>query len=72
MCWVIDHYLDGGGIVVKLLGSDAAVIVVKVFEGGWDEQYDLSCDGVAKVGKIFGVDGFNYFLDEGSLKNKSF
>ena len=54
-----------------MLGGDASVIVVKVLEDVWDEQCDLSRDGVAKGGGIFGVDGFNDFLDEGSLKKKS-
>ena len=35
--WVIDHCFDGGGLVVKLLGGDEAVIVVKVLKDGWDE-----------------------------------
>ena len=54
-----------------LLGGDAAVIVVKVLEDGWDERRYFSCDGVAKGGKIFRVDGFDDFLDKGSLKKKS-
>ena len=54
-----------------MLGGGASVIVVKVLEDGWDERCDFSCDGVAKVGEIFGVDGFDGFLDEGSLKKKS-
>ena len=52
-------------------GGDAAVIVVKVLEDGWDNRRDLSCDRVAKGGEIFGVDGFDDFLDEGSLKKTS-
>ena len=71
MCWVINHCFDGGGLVVKFLGGDASVIVVKALEDCWDEWCDLSRDGVAKVGKIFGVDGFDDFLDEGNLKKKS-
>ena len=71
MCWVIDHCFDGGGLVVKLLEGDAAVIVVKVPKDGWDERHDFSRDGVAKGGKIFGVDAFYDFLEEGSLKKKS-
>ena len=71
MCWVINHCFDGGGLVVKLLGGDASVIVVKVLEDSWDKRCDLSRNGVAKGGKIFGVDGFNDLLDEGFLKKKS-
>ena len=52
-------------------GGDAALIVVKVLEDGWDEQRDLYRDGVAKGGEMFGVDGFDDFLDGGSLKKKS-
>ena len=70
MCWVIDHCFDGGGLVVKLLGGDAAVIFVKVLKDGWDERRGFSCDRVVKGGKIFGVNGFDDFLDEGSLKKK--
>ena len=54
-----------------MLGGDASVIVVKELEDGWDKWCDLSRDGVAKGGKIFGVDGFDDLLDEGSLKKKS-
>ena len=71
MCWVINHCFDGGSLVIKLLGGDASVIVVKELEDGWDEWFDLSCDGVAKGGKIFGVDGLGDLLDEGSLEKKS-
>ena len=70
LCWVIDHCFNGGGIVVKFLGSDAAIIVVKVIEDGWDKRHELSCIGVAKGGEIFGANDFN-LLDEGSLKKKS-
>ena len=54
-----------------MLGGDASVIVVKLLEDGWDERCDFSCDGIDKGGEIFGVDGFDDFLDEGSLKKKS-
>ena len=54
-----------------MLGYDAAVIVAKVLEDGWDERRDFSRDRVAKGGEIFGVDGFDDFLDECSLKKKS-
>ena len=71
MCWVIDNCFDVGGLVVKLLGGDAAVIAVKVLEDSWDERRDLSRDGIAKGVAIFGVYGFDDLLDEGSLKKKS-
>ena len=72
MCWVINHCFDGGGLVVKLLGGNASIIVVKVLEDGWDERCDFSRDRVAKGGEILGADGFDDLLDEGSLKKKSF
>ena len=71
MCWVIKHSFDGGGLVIKLLGGDASVIVVKELEDGWDEWCDFSCDRVAKGDNIFGVDGLDDLLDEGSLEKKS-
>ena len=71
MCWVIYHCFDGGGLVVKLLGGDAAVIFIKLLEDGWDERRDFSCDGVAKGSEIFVVNGFDDLLDEGYLKKKS-
>ena len=67
MRWVINHCFDGGGLVVKFLGGDASVIVMKKLEDGQDEWCIFSCDGVAKGGKIFGVDGLNDLLDEGSF-----
>ena len=63
MFWVINHCFDGGGLVVKVLGGDTFIIVVKVLEDGWDERCVLSRDGVAKGGEIVGVDGFDDFLD---------
>ena len=55
-----------------MLGGDASVIVVKLLKDGWDERCNLSRDWVAKGGEIFGVDGLNDFMDEGSLKKKNF
>ena len=48
-----------------------SVILVKALKDGWFEQCDFSREGVAKGDNIFGVDGFDDMLDEGSLKNKS-
>ena len=53
------------------MGGDASIIFVKVLEDGWDGRCDLSRDRGAKGGEIFGVDGFDDFLYEGSLKKKS-
>ena len=53
------------------MGGDESVIVVKELKDGWDEWFYLSCDGVAKGGEIFGVNGFDDMLDEGSLNKKS-
>ena len=68
MRWIINNYFDGGGFFVKLLGGDTSVIVVKELEDGRDEWYNLSCGGVAKGGKIFGVDGLDDLLDKGSFE----
>ena len=67
MFWVINHYFDGGSLVVKLLGGDTSVIFVKKLEDGRYEWCNFSCDSFAKGGEIFGVDGLNDLLDEGSL-----
>ena len=72
MCWVINHCFDGGGLVLKLLGIDASIIVVKELEDGWDDWCDFSRDGVSKGGEIFSVNGFDDLLDEFYLKKKSF
>ena len=71
MIWVINHCFYGGGLVVKLLGGDASVIVVKELEDGWDGWCGFPCDRVARCGKIFGVNGFDDMLGEGYLKKKS-
>ena len=68
MRWFINNCFDGGGFVVKLLGGDTSVIIVKELEDGRDKWFNLSCDGVAKGGKIFGVDGLDDLLDECSLE----
>ena len=65
---IVDHCFDGGGFVVKLLGINASIVVVKKLKDGRDEWCDLSGDGVAKGGKIFVVDGLNDLLDEGLLE----
>ena len=67
MRWIVNDCFDRGGFAVKFLGGDTSVIVVKELEDGWDEWCDLSCDGVAKGGNIFGADGLNNLLDEGSF-----
>ena len=71
MRWVINRCFDGGGLVVKLLGGDVSVIFVKELEDGWDKWCYFSCDGVAKGGKIVGVDGLDDLLDEVYLYKKS-
>ena len=68
MRWVINRYFDGGGLVLKLLVGDVSVIVVKEFKYGWENWCDLSCDGVAKGGKIFVVDNIDNMFDENSLE----
>ena len=62
--WVVDHCLDGGGLVVKLLRGDASIVVVEELKDGRDEWCNFSSDGVAKGSDIFGVDGLNDLLDE--------
>ena len=53
------------------VGDDGVEVDPEVEEADcWGMCY-LSCDGVAKSCKIFGVDGLNYLLDEGYLKKKS-
>ena len=44
-----------------------SIVVVQELKDGWDEWRNISGDGVAKGGKIFGVDGLNDLLDEGSF-----
>ena len=48
--------------------GDTSVIVVKELKDGRDEWCNFSCDGVAKGGEIFGVDGLDDLLDEGSIE----
>ena len=66
---IVDHCFDGGGLFVKLLGGDASIFVVKKLEDGRDGWCNLSGDGVVKGGEIFGVNGLDDLLDEGSFKN---
>ena len=61
---ILDHCFDGGGIVVKLLGVDVSIVVVKKLEDGQDEWCNLSGDDVEKGGDIFGVDGLDDFWME--------
>ena len=65
---IVDHCFDGGGLVVKLLGGDASIVVLKKLEYGQDEWCNFSGDGDAKGGEIFGVDGLNDLLGEGYFK----
>ena len=65
---IVDHCFYGGGLVVKLLGGNSSIVVVKKLKDGWDEWCNFSGDGVAKGGEIFGVDGFDNMLDEGSFE----
>ena len=51
-----------------MLGGDTSVVVVKKREDSRDKWCNLSCDGVAKGGDIFGVDGIDDLLDEGSFE----
>ena len=53
------------------MGGDTSVIVVKELKDGRYEWCNLSCDKVAKGGEIFGVDGLDDLLDEGSLEKQS-
>ena len=67
----VNHCFDGGGLVVKFLGDDMSVVVVKKLEDGRDEWCNFSGDGVAKGGKICGVNGLDDLLDEGSFEEYS-
>ena len=49
-------------------GGDASIAVVKKLEDGRDEWCNLYGVGVAKGGKIFGVDGLDCLLYEGSFE----
>ena len=51
-----------------MLWGDASIVVVHELKDGRDEWRNFSGDGVAKGGEIFGVDGLDDFLDEGSFK----
>ena len=66
--WVVDHFLGGGGLFVKLLRGDTSIVVLEELKDGRDEWCNLSGDGVAKGSEIFGVDGLNDFSYEGSFK----
>ena len=68
MVRILDHCFDDSGPVVNLLGGDASIVVVKKLEDGRDEWCNLYGDGVAKGGKIFGVDGLDDLLDKGSFE----
>ena len=68
---VVDHCFDVGGIVIELLGGDASIVVVKKLENDRDKWCYFSGDGFAKGGEVFGVDGLDYLLDEGSLEKQS-
>ena len=61
---IIDHCFDSCGLVVKLMGGYASIVVVKKLKDGRDEWCNLSGDVVAKGGKIFVVDCLNDLLDE--------
>ena len=65
--WVVDYYIDGGGLVVKFLQGNASIVVVEELKDGQDKWCNFSSDGVAKGGNIFDINGFNDLLDEGSL-----
>ena len=67
MRWILNHCFVGGVFVVKFLGGDTSIIVVKKLEDGRDEWCDFSCNRVTKVSKIFGADGLDDLLDEGSF-----
>ena len=61
---VVDCCLDADGIVLKLLQGDASIVVVEELKNVRDEWCNFSGDGVAKGGKIFGVDGLDGLLGE--------
>ena len=68
LIWLVDHCLDGGGIVIKLLWVDASIVIVEELKYGRDKWCNLSGDGVAKGGEIFGVNGIDDLFDEGSFQ----
>ena len=65
---IVDHCFDAGGLVVKLLGGDSSIVVVKKLDDGQDEWGNFSSDGVAKGGEVFGADGLDDLLYEGSFE----
>ena len=63
-----EQTLKNASSVPTTLGGVNHGYLGMVLKDGWDEQCDLSRNGVAKDGKIFGVDGLDDLLDEGSLE----
>ena len=65
LVWIVDHFFDGSGLVVKLLGGDASIVVMKKLKDGQEKLCNLSGDRVTKGEEIFGVNGLDHLLDEG-------
>ena len=68
MVRIVDNGLDSGCLVINLFRGDASIVVVQELKDGRDEWHNFSGDGVAKGGEIFGVDGLDDLLDEGSFE----
>ena len=68
MSRIVGHLFDGISVLVKMLRSNASVIIVQEVDHVRDEWRDFSGDGISKGGEVFGVYSFNGFLDDGSFK----
>ena len=51
-----------------MLRGDPSIVVVQELKDGQDEWHNLPGDGFVKGGEIFGVDGLDDLLNEGSFE----
>ena len=66
---IVGHRFYGSCLVFKLLRGNATVNIIQEVKDGRDEWRDLSGDGIAKGGEVFGVYSFDGFLDDGSFEH---
>ena len=67
---ILGNLCDNSCLVVVLLRVNAPVFSLQKLDDGRDKWHDLSSDKIGRGSKVFGIYGFDDFLDDGFSRSR--